>query len=184
MGGWLFPNHHRKKYGLQDENQLDFHLPAHVHLDRHPYHTELAAAIKDLTPVLKKPPPTESTDTLSSHKIAPLGKSILDAATQARRIFGTPQPVPPIQRDSNNCFIGHYHQTLPAPSLPPMQYTSPLHSSCLYSTCYTKRELTTTSPQATSPATRQRVVATPPLPATPYFTQHRMAAATACPFTP
>ena len=57
------PNHYRNfrilvkedkgLYGLQDENQLDFHLTAHVQVHRLPYHAELAAAVKDLTTVLK-----------------------------------------------------------------------------------------------------------------------------------
>ena len=51
----------KHQYGLQNENQLDFHLPSHVKVHRLPYHTELAAAIKDLTTILRKTPPTEAT---------------------------------------------------------------------------------------------------------------------------
>ena len=82
-----------RNYGIQIENQLDFHLPHHVLLRRLPYHVELAAAIRDLTNVLKKTPPTESTGSPNASELAHLGQSLLQAAQQAHTIFGTPPPL-------------------------------------------------------------------------------------------
>ena len=79
-------------YGIQIENQLDFHLPPHVLLHRLPYHVELAATIRDLTTMLMKIPPTEATGGPNSKEVAHLGKSHLEIAQQAHIIFGIPPP--------------------------------------------------------------------------------------------
>ena len=124
------PNHFRNvcilvkdgksQYGLQDENQLYFHLPAYVKVHRLPYHAELAAAIHDLTTVLKKTPPTEATGTLTSDDIASLGHSLLEAATYARRVFGTRQLVAAQSLDASDSYTNHYHQLLLPPDEPPI----------------------------------------------------------------
>ena len=77
-------------YGIQIENQLDFHLPPHVLLRRLPYHVELAAAIQALTNVLKTTPPTETTGSPNASAIAHLGQTLLQMTQQAHVVFGTP----------------------------------------------------------------------------------------------
>jgi hypothetical protein len=79
-------------YDVQVENQLDFHLPQHVMVHRLPYHEELAAAIKDLTSVLRKSSPTEAIGSANAEQVSLLGNNLLQAAQQAHRIFGTPPP--------------------------------------------------------------------------------------------
>ena len=98
------PNHYRNyrilaeeapgKFGLQDENQLDFHLPPHVTLSRLPYHTELAAAVKDLTAILRKTPTLESTGPIQSDELANICQSLLDEAQTRRLSIWNPRSNP------------------------------------------------------------------------------------------
>ena len=81
-------------------------------VNRLPYHTELTAAIKDLTTILKKTLPTEATGTPMSDDIATLGQSLLEAATQAQRVFGTPQPVLPTPLDTVDRYADHSQPSL------------------------------------------------------------------------
>ena len=181
------PNHYRNfrilvkegkgQCGIQDENQLDFHLPAHVQVHRLPYHAELAAAIKDLTTVLKKTPPTEATGTPTSDDIASLGQSLLEAATHAHRIFGTPQPVAPMHIESDDRYDPHYNQSLSTPE-EPMEYKTqpPIANQHLPSIPSPIPKPVHPAPIVpTPPAVQQRVVATP-LPATPPAPRQRVVA--------
>ena len=181
------PNHYRNfrilvkegkgQCGIQDENQLDFHLPAHVQVHRLPYHAELAAAIKDLTTVLKKTPLTEATGTPTSDDIASLGQSLLEAATHAHRIFGTPQPVAPMHLESDDRYDPHYNQSLSTPE-EPMEYKTqpPIANQHLPSIPSPIPKPVHPAPIVpTPPAVQQRVVATP-LPATPPAPRQRVVA--------
>ena len=155
------PNHYRNirilvaegksQYGLQDENPLDCQLPAHVKKRRLPYHSELAAAIKDLTAILKKTPPTEATGT----PIFALGQSHLEAATHAHHVFGTPQRVLLTYHDAVDKYADHYHQPLEPTEPPSTDYSAPSRNSINLPQTAPLRAPTTRS-QTNCSASRQR----------------------------